>query len=129
MDQGGGAETVVDVDHTDARGARVEHSEERGNTAEAGSVSDRGRHGDHRTLDETGDHRWQCALHSGNHHQRARGAQPLERGKQAMDPGNTDIVDAVDRVSEVIVSNRFFLGHREIGCPGRHNRDRRARCF
>src|SRR6187401_1039685 len=51
----GRAESVVDVDDGDAGSTGVEHSEERGDAAEAGAVPDARRDGDDRRLHETAD--------------------------------------------------------------------------
>jgi len=62
--EAGGAEAVVDVDHRHAARARVEPSEQRGDSAVAGALPDAGRYGHHRDLDQAADRAWQRAFHS-----------------------------------------------------------------
>ena len=53
-----GAVPVVDVDHRHARGAGVQHREQRGQPAEGGAVPDAGRHRDERYADSGRRPRW-----------------------------------------------------------------------
>src|SRR5438309_2597969 len=51
-----GAEAVINVHHSHAAAATVQHTEQRGQPAEARSVADARGHGDHRSGDESGHH-------------------------------------------------------------------------
>jgi hypothetical protein len=64
-----GAESIIYVDGYYPSGARVQHAEKRGQTAEAGAIADTGWHGDDRSLHQAGDDARQGSLHSGNHDQ------------------------------------------------------------
>ena len=51
MNGGGGAKTIVDVDHGNSRGAGVQHPEKGGKTIEVGTITDGGGDGDQRGAD------------------------------------------------------------------------------
>ena len=72
-----GAESVVDVDDRHARGATVEHAEQRRNAPETGAVADTGRDGDHGHADQPSHHAWQGSLHTGDDDDCARGGQAV----------------------------------------------------
>src|SRR5690349_20966110 len=96
----GGAETVVDVDDRDVGGAGIEHAEQRGDTTEAGSVTDAGRHGNDWGGDQATDHARKGAFHSGNANDDAGlGEFAFAMLEQAMNAGDTDVVELIDAVA------------------------------
>ena len=121
----GGAETVVDVDHRHPGGAGVEHAEQRGEAAEGRAVTDRGRHGDHRHVDQPADHRGQRPLHAGDDDDHRRLAQLLAVGQQAVQAGDADVGELDRRGSaEDAGGHRRLAGHRQVGGAGADHRDR-----
>ena len=60
------AESIVDVDHSDAASAAVEHPEEGGETAEVCAVSDAGGDGDDGATHQPGDGAREGTFHSGD---------------------------------------------------------------
>ncbi len=60
----GGAEAVVDIHDGDVRGAGIQHTQQRGDAAEAGAVADAGGNGDHRRTDKAADNARQRAFHA-----------------------------------------------------------------
>ena len=123
VSQGRRAEPVVDVDHRNPRRARREHGEQRRDPLEAGAVADAGRHRDHRTGHQTGNHRRQGAVHAGHDHGHIRAAKFVHRAEQTLEAGDTDIPDALDLVTQPAGAHRRLLGHREIRRSRADNRD------
>ena len=72
------AETVIDVDYTDAAGAAIEHTEQGGEAAEAGAVADTGGHGNDGSFDQSADHTWEGTFHPGNHDHDAATVDQIE---------------------------------------------------
>ena len=68
-----GAETVVNIDDTDAAGAGIKHGKECGQASEGCSVADAGRNSDHRAGGKSSDDTGQGALHARNCDNDARG--------------------------------------------------------
>jgi len=86
------AESVVDVHDRDARCATVQHAEQGGQSAEAGSVSNRCRDGNDRDCDETLHHAWQCALHSSHHDDDVSIGEAFSLVQQSMQSCHADVV-------------------------------------
>ena len=61
-----GPEAVVNVDDGYARSTAIEHGEQGGNAAEAGTVTDAGGDGNDRTRNQSTHHAGQCAFHAGS---------------------------------------------------------------
>ncbi|HKF65569.1 MAG TPA: hypothetical protein VKB36_03545 [Vicinamibacterales bacterium] len=116
-------ESVINVDHRDARRTAVEHAEEGGNAAETGAVADAGGDGDNRDAHQTRDHTRQRPFHAGNHDDGARGGKPLTLAEKPVKTSNPDVVNALDRISHQLGRNGGFFGDGLIGssCRGDDN--------
>ena len=89
----------------------------------AGAVSHAGGHGDHRAGDQTADDAGQRAFHAGADHHHARLGQPLAIAHQAVNAGDSDIVDGVHFVAHQFGGDLGFLGHRDIAGAGADHGD------
>ncbi len=114
----GGAEAVVDVDYGDVGGAGVEHAEEGGGSAEAGSVAYGGGDGDDGDSDEASDDRGERAFHSGADDDGVGGGELVADCEEAVDTGYADVVEAGDPGVEELGSDRGFLGDGEVAGSG-----------
>src|SRR5262249_30602155 len=94
-----GAVPVVDVDHRDAWGTRVEHRQEGRNPTEGGAVPDARRNRDHRAVYETTDDARQGALHPGDGDDCIGLAQEIEVRHEAMEAGYAAVVETLDAVA------------------------------
>jgi len=120
----GGAETVVDVDDGDVRGAGIEHAEERGDAAEAGTVAHAGRNGNDRRGDETANHTGKRAFHSRNANDNASlGKLAFAMFQQAMNAGDADIVKLIDGDAHQAGGQECFFGDGNVAGAGRNDED------
>jgi len=114
----GGSETVVDVDDGDVGGATIEHAEERGDAAEAGAVADAGGNSDHRHGNEATDDAGQRAFHSGNTNNDAGVREFFTMVEEAVNPGDTDIVEMLGAVAHHAGGEERFLGDGHVAGSG-----------
>src|SRR5271156_280539 len=94
-----GAESVIDIDHAHVRGAGIQHAEQRGQSLERRAVADAGGNGNDRNADEASYHAGQGAFHAGADNHYAGFGQSFAVGKQAVDSGDADVVEAFDLVT------------------------------
>ena len=120
-----GAETVVDVDHRDARRAGVEHREQGRDPAEGGAVPDAGRHGDDRRTDQTADDAGQRALHPGDDDKAVGLGQSVALGEQAVQTGHADVGDPADIGTEGASDDGRLGRDSLVAGAGRHDDHRR----
>ena len=120
----GSAEAVVDVDDGDVGGAGIEHAEERGYAAEARAVADAGWHGNHRRGDETANDAGKGAFHSRNANDDT-GLRELAFAvlEQAMNPGDTDVVELIDTVAHHVRREKRFFRDGNVAGARRDNED------
>ncbi len=119
-----GAESVIDVDHADIRGARVEHAEQGGDSFEGRAVADAGGHGDDGDADQASDNAGQSAFHAGANNDDARPGQGFAVGQQAMNAGDSDVVKMFDFVAHEFGGDDGFFGDRDVaGSGGDHGDD------
>ena len=109
-----GAEAVVDVHNTDAAGAGIEHREQRGQAAEAGTVANARRHGDDGAIGKTAENAGECAFHAGNGDDDAGAHDLVKMSEGAMQPGDADVVEPDDVVAEHGGGDRRFFGDGNI---------------
>jgi len=120
----GGAETVVNVDDRDVGGAGIEHAKKSGDTTEAGSVTDAGRHGNDWGGDETADHARKGAFHSGNANDDASlGELAFAMLEQAMNAGDTDVVELVDAIAHHARGEQSFFGDGNVAGASGDDKD------
>ena len=74
---GGGTESVVDIDYRDAGGATVQHRQQGGESSEARAISDARRHSHYGHVDETADYARQRALHASDDNDDASGDEAM----------------------------------------------------
>ncbi len=66
--QKAGTDSVVDVDHPHAEGARIEHGEEWGDSAKVGPIADARRDCNDGAVDQSTDYAWKRPIHTGHHY-------------------------------------------------------------
>ena len=108
------AEAVVDVHHRDPAGAGIQHTQQRGDPAEAGPVAHAGGHGDHRAVGQTPDHRGQRPLHTGHGHDDPGAHDLLQVAQQPVDAGDAHVVEPDDPVAQGFGGHGGLLGHVHI---------------
>lgn len=126
IDLGGGvatAEAIVDVGDGDSAAARIEHSQQGGETAEVGTVADAGGDGDDGTADEAGDDAGEGTFHAGDDDQHIGIAKEIHMSKQAMEAGDTDVEQALDCMAHELGGNGGFLGHWQVAGAGAEDRN------
>ncbi len=99
-------------------------AEQRREAAEAGAVADAGRHGDDRHVDQAADDAGQRAFHAGDDDDDAGGGEAVVLGEQAVEAGDADVVQPVDRVAHDLGGDRGLLGDRQVGGAGGGDEDR-----
>ena len=77
-------------------------------------------------LDHARDDRRQRSLHARHHDQHAGRAQHVERGEQAVQPGDADVAEQLDRVAEASRHQRRFRRDGQVGRARAHHGDRAA---
>ena len=115
------AEPVVDVDHGNARCARIEHSQKSRHAAEAGAVTHRRGNGDHGACGHPADHAGKRPLHTRYGHYAAGACDFLPMRQEAMDARNPHIIQAHHARSEHLGGNGRLLGAVQVaGTRARH---------
>lgn len=115
----GGSKAVVNVDDGDVGSAGIEHAEKRGNPTEAGAVADAGGHGNHRSGDQAADHAWERTFHARNANDDAGlGEFAFTMLKQAMNAGDTDVVELIDAVAHHTRGEQGFFRDWDVASPG-----------
>src|ERR1035437_1785361 len=89
----------------------------------AGPVSHTGRHRDHGAGDQAADHAGERAFHAGADHHHARLGQPFATAHQAVNAGDSDVVDGVHVIAHQFRGDLGFLRHRDIAGAGADHGD------
>ena len=111
----GGAEAIVNVYDGNVRGAGIEHSEQSGDAAEAGTVTNAGGHGNYRDRDEAADDAGQSAFHAGNADDDASLRQlAFTMLKQAMNACDADVVKRIHAIAHHAGGEKGFLGDGDV---------------
>ena len=108
--QAASAEAVVDVDDGYAGSTAVEHGQEGRQAVEIGTISDTGRHGDDRFVDEAADDAGQSPFHAGDDDIYVGPADIIDAGQEAVDASDADVVDAFDAVAHDFRRQGRFFG-------------------
>jgi hypothetical protein len=111
----GRAKAVIDVDDSDARGASVEHREQRGDSIEAGPIPHAGGHTDDGAGDQAAYHAGQGALHACYANDYISVEETLVFSQQAVHTGNADIIGSLNPAPKERQGLGSFLGDRLIG--------------
>src|SRR5712664_180288 len=119
-----GAEAVVNVDDGYIRCATVEHTEQRGDAAEAGTVADAGGNGDHRHGDEAADDARQCAFHSCNADDDAGFGEFASMIEQAMDAGYANVIERLGAIAHHAGSEQGLFRDGNVAGTGGDDKDR-----
>ena len=114
----GGTKAVVDVDDRNAAGAGVEHGEQRGYATKARAVPHAGRNGDDRTAHKTADNARQGALHAGDGDDHLRLGKFLGMSEQAVQAGDTHVVEAIDLVAVELGRQCRLFGDGQVARAG-----------
>ena len=88
---GRGTEAVIDMHNRNARGATIEHAEQRREPAEACAVADAGWYGDHRNFHQSADHARKRTFHPGDDDDDTCGVQSRLLGQKAMNAGYANV--------------------------------------
>ena len=121
VDQAGhvaGTEAVIDVYNCDVAGATVQHAEQSGEAVKTGSVSDAGGYGDHRAGDQAADYAGERAFHARADHDHAGFDQAFAIVHQAVNAGDSDVVDGVHVIAHQFRGDLGLFGDRDIAGAG-----------
>jgi hypothetical protein len=118
------AKTVVDIHNRDPRRAAVQHAQERGESAEARSITHAGRHGDDGYFHEPSDDTWQRALHAGDDDDGSRSSQASLLAEQSVDAGHADVKQAIHWVTHHLRRDTGFLRNGQIRSTRGSNQNR-----
>src|ERR1017187_271997 len=117
------AESVIDVDDADVRGAGVHHSEQSSKALEGCAITYARRNGNHRDADQASDYAGQRAFHSGADYDHARlGERPAMR-QQAVDAGDSNVVDMLNVVAHQFRGDDCLFGDRDVAGSRGHDHD------
>ena len=114
----GGAEAVVDVDDRNAAGAGVEHGEQCGHAAKARAIAHAGGDGDDRTAHKASDDARQGAFHAGDGDDHLRLGKFLRMREQAVQAGDTHVVEAIDLVAVELGRQCRLFGDGQVARAG-----------
>ena len=114
----GGTKAIVDIDDRNAAGAGVEHGEQRGYATKARAVPHAGRNGDDRTAHKTADNARQGALHAGDGDDHLRLGKFLGMSEQAVQAGDTHVVEAIDLVAVELGRQCRLFGDGQVARAG-----------
>ena len=90
---------------------------------EIGTISDTGRHGDDRFVDEAADDAGQSPFHAGDDDIYVGPADIIDAGQEAVDAGDADVVDAFNAVAHDFRRQGRFFGNGDIARPGGNDRN------
>lgn len=113
-----GVEAAVDVDDDDVGGAGVEHAEECGEAAEAGSVADGGGDGDDGAIDESADDGGEGAFHAGGDDEAVGASEGVEASEESVEAGDADVGEEPDVAVPGLGGDAGFLGDGEVAGAG-----------
>jgi len=114
----GGTKAVIDIDDRNAAGAGVEHGEQRGYAAKVRAIAHAGGDGDDRTAHKASDDARQGAFHAGDGDDHLRLGKFLSMSEQAVQAGDTHVVEAIDLVAVELGRQRGFLGNGQVARAG-----------
>ncbi len=97
--------------------------EQRRQPMEAGAVADAGGHGDDRHRDEAGDDAGQRAFHAGDDDDDAGRPEAIVLAQQAMEAGDADVEEPIDRVAHHLGGDGGFLGDGQVRRAGGGDED------
>jgi hypothetical protein len=117
----GRAEAVVDVDDGDVGRAGVEHAEQCGDAAEGCAIADAGGHSDDRRGHQSADDAGECAFHSRADDGGLAALQRFVMCEQAMQAGDADVEEALDRSTEEFRGDGRLFGDGKIAGAGTEN--------
>jgi len=109
------AKPVVDVHDGNARGTAVQHAQECRQPSEARTVPNAGRNRDHGHLHEPAHDARECPFHARHDDDHPGGHQARMLPEQPMDAGDTDVEQAIDRITHHVQRHACFLGNRQVG--------------
>ena len=114
----GGAKAVVDIDDRDAAGAGVEHGEQRGHATKVRAVAHAGGNGDDRATHQAADDACQGAFHAGDGDDHLRLGKFLSMSEQAVQAGDTYVVEAIDFVAVELGRQCRLFGDGQVARTG-----------
>ena len=118
-----GSEAVVYVDDSDARGAAIEHGQQRGDSSQARPVSDACRHRDYWSIHKSANDGGQRALHSGDDHERATLPQLGQVVQQPVQTGHAHVGYSLHLGADKLGGDRGLRRNRKIGGAGGQDGD------
>jgi hypothetical protein len=115
MDRVSSAETVIDVNDGDPRGAGVEHSEKGGDSLEVRSIPYGCGDSDEWGADESAQNAGEGGFHSGDNNQGVVVAEGVEMSKCPMEACDTDVIESGGVMSKKFQGDVSFFRDRMIG--------------
>src|SRR6266446_6742797 len=117
------AESVIDVDYADVRGAGVHHPEQSGEAFEGCAITYARRDGNHRDAYQAANHGRQRAFHSGADYDHPRLREGSAMRQQAVDARDSDVINMLNVIAHQFRGDDRFLGYRDVAGSRRHNYD------
>src|ERR1700687_2615828 len=117
------AESVINVDYADIRGAGVHHPEQSGEAFEGGAITYAGWNGNHRNSYQAADYARHRAFHSGADYDHTRLRERSAMRQQAVDARDSDVIDMLNVIAHQFRGDDRFLGDRDVAGSGGHNHD------
>ena len=123
MSETPGSEAVIDVHHADPWSARIEHGVKRHDSVLSSAVPSACRNRNDGLFDESADHAWQYAIHSGNNHEDPSFGEFGQAIEKSMEARDANIVYCRHRAPEDFRCDFGFLSNGNIRGAGRDNDD------
>src|ERR1700681_2060840 len=117
------AESVIDVDYADIRGAGVHHPEQSGEAFEGCAITYTGWNGNHRDAYQAADYARQRAFHSGADYDHTRLCERSAMRQQAVDARDSDIIDMLNVIAHQFRGDDCFFGDRDVAGSCGHDHD------
>jgi len=107
--------TVVNVNDGDVGRAGIEHSEQRRDAVETGSIADAGRDGDDRHPDQSTDDGGEGAFHPGDTDDDPGRLKKLATAEDPVNPRDADVEEAFEAIAHQFDGQRRLIGDWDIG--------------
>src|ERR1700674_2946199 len=117
------AESVINVDYADIRGAGVHHPEQSGEALEGCAITYARRNGNHRNADQSADHARQRAFHSGADYDHTRFRERSAMRQKAVDARDSDVIDMLNVIAHQFRGADRFFGDGDVAGSGGHDHD------
>src|SRR4029077_1195154 len=122
------AESVIDVDYADIRGAGVQTPEQSGEAFEGSAITYAGWNGNHRNSYQATDYARQRAFHSGADYDHTRLRERFAMRQEAVDACDSDIIDMLNVVAHQFRCDDCFFRDGDVAGSCGHDHDHALPC-